>query len=130
MATIHLISSASETETRQMSENYFSESAGQILTLVDEKVGERSLASLARDNSPSDRVGDSRPLSRLLSGESRVSLFLGEVVLFSGLSNVSEYTGSSVLLSGLGVRCKGESKTCYSFTNTKFLIILLFIHFK
>lgn len=77
---------------------------------MEEKVGERSLASLAWDNSPSDRVGDSGPLSRLRSGESRVSLFLGEVVLFSGLSNVSEYTGSSVLLSGLGVRCKGETK--------------------
>lgn len=83
-----------------------SELAGQILTHVDEKVGERSPASLAWDNSPSDRVGDSGPLSRLLSGESRVSLFLGEVVLFSGLSNVSEYTGSSVLLSGLGVHYK------------------------
>ena len=77
---------------------------------MEEKVEERSPASLAWDNSPSDRVGDSGPLSRLLLGERRVSLFLGEVVLFSGLSNVSEYTGSSVLLSGLGVRCKGKSK--------------------
>ena len=77
---------------------------------MDENVGERSPASLTWDNSPSDKAGDSGPLSRLLLGERRVSLFLGEAVLFSGLSNVSEYTGSSVLLSGLGVRCKSESQ--------------------
>lgn len=75
---------------------------------MDDNVGERSPASLAWDNSPSDKVGDSGPLSKLLLGERRVSLFLGEVVLFSGLSNVSEYIGSSVLLSRLGVRCKSK----------------------
>lgn len=44
-----------------------------ILTRVEENVGDLPTASLARDNSPSDRVGDSAPLSTLLLGESRLS---------------------------------------------------------
>lgn len=75
-----------------------------ILTRVEENVGDLPTVSLARDNSPSERVGDRVPLSTLPSGESRVSSLYGELVLCSGLSNVSEYTGSSVFLSGLGVR--------------------------
>ena len=68
-------------------------------------VEDLSTASLTRDNSPSDSVGDRGPLSKLLLGDRKESFLLGELVLFSGLSNVSEYTGSSVFLLGLGVRC-------------------------
>ena len=61
------------------------------LTRTEDIVGDLLSASLAWDNSPSDRVGDRVPLSILLSGECKLSSTAREPVLRSGLSNVSEY---------------------------------------